>query len=79
MSRRQILIFNVDEECSRWALKLPDFNQRFIDDFKAQIPAEERRWDNVNKTWSFTDKWKLWAMNLASRCFPDAEVTEEEY
>lgn len=79
MSRRQILIFNVDEECSWWALKLPDFNQRFIDDFKAQIPAEERRWDNVNKTWSFADKWKLWAMNLASRCFPDAEVTEEEY
>lgn len=76
---RTITVFNMNDECTWWSIRLPDYSQRFIDDFKAQIPPEERNWNSVDKLWSFEHKWKQWAMNLAQRCFPDAEFSEEEY
>lgn len=77
-STGEIHVFNLDPDCKRWAIQLPDYNERFREDIKSMIPADERTWDATNRQWEFPARWKEWVLNLAQRCFPGVEINESE-
>jgi len=64
-------------ESGAWRFSLPDKKAAFLEEFKASVPYDYRRWDGANGYWEVESEYGQDVSELVEQYF-DASVIWEE-
>lgn len=55
-------------------VKTLNYNEAFVMDLKASIPANHRRWDEPQQVWKVHPQYRSLVRDIAAKHFPRVEV-----